>query len=325
MQATSHRRPNKEEQFMIKHDHTVLIIDDDFLNITALTHLLSDEFNIITERNGLKSVETARTLKPDLILLDIVMPEMNGFEVIAALKNDETTKGIPVIFVTGLNNTRDEEQGLLLGAVDYINKPFSGYIVKLRIRNQLQISTQMNTIHESSTKDALTGFVMRDYFNNVSDLEWRKALRGQNGVNFAIFNVDNFKHYNEKYGQQKGDDALKFLATIILERVNLSRDHIVRWNGDEIAVLMHDVSAEKARAICEEIRQAVEAGANSTIQGVHAEFTVSAGTHFVTPWTKADYNMDNLILDTTIALAHAKKIGKNQVITYTEAKEMILR
>ena len=134
---------------MSNFEHSVLIIDSDLLNITALTYLLSDEFNVFTERSGCKSIEVAKEVRPDIILLDVVMPDMNGFEVITALKKDEATKDIPVIFVTGLNNTRDEEQGLTLGAVDYVNKPFSSYILKLRIKNQLQI--QKYITHDLST------------------------------------------------------------------------------------------------------------------------------------------------------------------------------
>jgi len=122
---------------MNKFDHTILIIDDDILNLTSLTHLLSDEYNIVTERDGNKGLDVAKAVKPDLILLDIVMPNINGFEILAAIKEEPITKDTPVIFITGLNNTRDEELGLVLGAVDYINKPFSSYIVKLRIKNQL--------------------------------------------------------------------------------------------------------------------------------------------------------------------------------------------
>lgn len=131
-----------------KFDNTILLVDDDTLNISALTHLLNDEFNVIAERSGRRSVDLAKEAQPDVILLDIVMPDMNGFEVIKALKEDEATRDIPVIFITGLNNTKDEEQGLILGAADYINKPFSAYIVKLRIRNQLQISEQIRIIQE---------------------------------------------------------------------------------------------------------------------------------------------------------------------------------
>jgi len=133
-------------------EHTILIIDDDMLNIMALTHLLSDEFNVVTEKCGHNAVAVAKKLKPDIILLDILMPGINGFEVIDELKKDEETKEIPVIFVTGLNNTKDEERGLTLGAADYINKPLSGYIVKLRIKNQLQIIAQMKTIRELSSQ-----------------------------------------------------------------------------------------------------------------------------------------------------------------------------
>jgi len=131
---------------MDKFEHTVLVIDDDMLNITALTHLLSDEFNVFTEKSGIRSLETVKKIRPDIILLDVIMPDMNGFDVITVLKKDPETKDIPVIFVTGLNNTRDEEQGLILGAADYVNKPFSSYIIKLRIRNQLQVFGQIQTI-----------------------------------------------------------------------------------------------------------------------------------------------------------------------------------
>lgn len=140
---------------MANFKHSVLIIDDDFLNITALTYLLSDEFNVFTERSSRKSIEVAKEVKPDIILLDVVMPDMNGFEVITTLKKDEATKDIPVIFVTGLNNTRDEEQGLTLGAVDYVTKPYSSYIIKLRIKNQLQIFNQKHVVHELSNCNGL--------------------------------------------------------------------------------------------------------------------------------------------------------------------------
>jgi len=119
--------------------YSVMVIDDDVVSVTALTHLLSDEFDVIAELDCQKSVAVAKELRPDIILLDVVMPETNGFEIIELLKKDEITKDIPVIIVTGLNNTKDEEQGLMLGAADYISKPFSGFIAKTRIKNQLKI------------------------------------------------------------------------------------------------------------------------------------------------------------------------------------------
>ena len=125
--------------------NSILIIDDEKANIITLTHILSPNYNIHAAKNGKDGIELANTYLPDVILLDIIMPEMDGFEVFSALKNLEKTKDIPVIFVTGLDKTNDEEKGLALGAADYITKPFSSAVVELRIRNQIKILEQRIT------------------------------------------------------------------------------------------------------------------------------------------------------------------------------------
>jgi len=119
--------------------NSILIVDDEAMNITALTQILKNDYKIYVEKDGFGCIETAVELKPDLILLDILMPAMDGFEVIKELKRTEATKNIPVVFVTGLSNANDEERGFLLGASDYIFKPFSSAMVKLRVANQIKI------------------------------------------------------------------------------------------------------------------------------------------------------------------------------------------
>ena len=117
---------------------SILVIDDDKLNIIALTRILSSDYQVYFESDGESGIKAAKTFKPDLILLDVIMPGMTGFEVIAVLKNDEDTKNIPVIFLTGRRDIQDEEKGFVLGAVDYITKPFSTSVVKLRVCNHLK-------------------------------------------------------------------------------------------------------------------------------------------------------------------------------------------
>ena len=117
----------------------ILIIDDEKMNIIALAHFLKPEYNIIVSTESLTALETAEKHLPDIILLDIIMPDMDGFEVIAKLKQSETVKDIPVIFITGLNNEVDEEKGIELGAADYISKPFKRSIVKTRIETQIKL------------------------------------------------------------------------------------------------------------------------------------------------------------------------------------------
>jgi signal transduction histidine kinase len=126
----------------------VLIVDDESVNLIALTKILSPEYNVLAVKNGPDAIKMAETQQPDVILLDIVMPDMDGYDVIIELKKAPSTRNIPVIFVTGLSDVDDEEKGLTLGEMDYITKPFSSGIVKLRVRNQIQIRNQIQTIQK---------------------------------------------------------------------------------------------------------------------------------------------------------------------------------
>ncbi|MCL2109834.1 MAG: response regulator [Oscillospiraceae bacterium] len=128
--------------------HSVLIVDDETMNIRALTQILSPEYTVYVEKNGRNTVESAEKIAPDVILLDIIMPEMNGYEVLAALKHTKKTKDIPVIFISGLDDEESEEKGLILGAADYITKPFSPAVVKLRLQNQIKIISQRLTEYD---------------------------------------------------------------------------------------------------------------------------------------------------------------------------------
>jgi CheY-like chemotaxis protein len=131
-----------------KKKNSVLVVDDEDSNIMVLTHILGKEYNVLAVKDGQDAIEIAKEFLPDIILLDVIMPEMDGYEVILALKNSEKTQNIPVIFITGLNNPGDEEKGLSLGAADYISKPFSPAIVKLRVQNHVQIINQTRLIFE---------------------------------------------------------------------------------------------------------------------------------------------------------------------------------
>jgi len=128
--------------------NSVLVVDDETANIIALTNILSQAYDVYAAKNGLNAITLAKEHLPDLILLDVLMPDMDGYEVIAELKNSEITKEIPVIFITGLSNTDAERKGLALGAADYIAKPFSSDIVNLRVQHQLKIVNQIRAIEE---------------------------------------------------------------------------------------------------------------------------------------------------------------------------------
>ena len=139
--------------------NSVLIVDDEKSNILYLNNILGADYEIYTSKDGRGAIELANEFLPDLILLDIIMPDMDGYEVFNALRASDKTKGIPIVFITGLSDSDNESKGLALGAEDYIGKPFIDEIVKLRVKNQLRIVNQMRTIianelneHKSRTK-----------------------------------------------------------------------------------------------------------------------------------------------------------------------------
>jgi len=132
--------------------NTLLIVDDEHVNLSILTHILEKDYTIYTAVDGISALEKAKELLPDLILLDIIMPGIDGYEVLKKLKDFETTKEIPVIYISGLNHN-EEEKGLSLGAADYISKPFSAMIIKLRVGHQIQIVNQTRKLKKVVSAD----------------------------------------------------------------------------------------------------------------------------------------------------------------------------
>lgn len=290
---------------------TVLIIDDMHMNMFTLTHILKDEYNVCAAESGADGLEVAKNVRPNIILLDIIMPDMNGFEVIAALKEDPDTRDIPVIFITGQDSDSDEEQGLLLGAVDYITKPFSTHIVKLRIHNHLKFHKQEQVIQELSTLDPLTSLVTRKYIDTIMDAEWQKALKGNLPVSLVIFNIDNFSDYNEKYGQSNGDHALKELSKIIIRNIDGPGRFAARWSGDEIAVLMPSANAQTAMEFSENVQKNIAQERSSLDSNILTGFTTSIGVSSATP--APGLTASTLVDDATVAVAQAKAEGRNRV------------
>lgn len=294
--------------------NSILIVDDEGLNISSLTNILSPEYTIHVEKDGIGCIESTRELKPDLILLDVIMPAMDGFEVIKILKSDPETMEIPVVFVTGLRNTQDEEQGFLLGAADYINKPFSNAVVKLRVRNQLQIVNQLREIKHLSITDPLTEVGNRRHFNTVIEHEWQRASRQNYSISFLILDFDHFKKYNDTYGHLQGDVVLKEITNIIRTKLKRPGDQVARWGGEEFAIVLPETDLSGACNVAEKIRAAVEEFEFLTPTRAVTKITVSLGVHSSTPHGK-DYSLEKFISDTDDALYRAKNTGRNKICT----------
>jgi len=293
--------------------NSVLIVDDEKSNILMLTYILSPDYTVYAAKNGRDAIETANEYLPDVILLDIVMPEMDGYEVLSMLKSGERTSGIPVIFITGLNDSKEEEKGLGAGAADYIGKPFNPSVVKLRVKYQIQILNYVQEIERMSKTDQLTGIHNRRSFDNLLNAEWRTSARESTPVSLLMVDIDKFKNYNDTYGHQQGDAALQTAARILSQTLKRPRDFAARWGGEEFAVLLHNTSLAGALEIAELIRNGVEHEVIPLTDGSLTKVTVSIGVNTLTPDRDGKYTIDGFISGADEALYMAKEQGRNRV------------
>ena len=294
--------------------NSVLIVDDEVAGIMALTHILRPEYTVYAAKNGQDAIETAAEHMPDVILLDILMPGMDGYEVIAALKNSDKTRAIPVIFVTGLDNAEDEAKGLVLGAADYISKPFSEAIVKLRVQNQIKILNYIAMIENFSLIDQLTGIPNRRSFDERLRLEWGRAIRSAEPLSILIFDLDSFKSYNDTYGHMQGDVVLQAVAGIFKLELKRAVDFIGRWGGEEFIALLPSTNYNDAWTLAEQIRACVESAVIPLTNGQATQITVSIGINSQVP--KSEDLIADFIQRADKALYTAKREGRNCVCRY---------
>jgi len=226
----------------------ILVVDDEVFNLQFLTDLLIADHHISTAKDGLKALQLAASLLPDLVILDVVMPGMDGYEVIRALKADKTTRHIPVIFLTSLDNAQDEERGLSLGALDYISKPFHPAIVMARVNNILELVQHRKLLEKIALIDGLTGIPNRRAYDERLRDEWQRACRSGEPFSLAFVDIDFFKQYNDTYGHAAGDLALKKVAQTLNRTLKRSSDFVARYGGEEFAFILPSISFQNAQA-----------------------------------------------------------------------------
>ena len=295
-----------------KKEFSILIVDDEKMNVDILGGILSPTYNLLISRTGTRALELAREHTPDLMLLDVLMPDMTGFEVIAKLKSCEIANKIPVIFITGLTGTEDEEKGFFLGAVDYITKPFKKAIVQARVNTHIRIVDQMRTIERIGLMDPLTKISNRRGFENRLRTDWGRAVREQTPISLLMMDIDKFKTYNDTYGHQQGDAVLKAFAETAARTIKRSSDFIARWGGEEFVILMPSVDMAGAIAVAESVRKNVEALVLPTEDGATTGITVSIGVNSIVP--DADATAKDFIERADQALYKAKESGRNRYV-----------
>jgi len=240
------------------------------------------------------------------------MPEMDGYETLSTIKKTEEIQKIPVIFITGLDSVEDEEKGLSLDAADYITKPFSAPIVKLRVRNQIQIINQLRMIERLSLIDQLTGIANRRSFDARLNVEWKQAIREQNSLSLLMMDLDKFKALNDTYGHQQGDLVLKKVSEIFTMSLRRPADFTARWGGEEFIVLLPNTPIEGALDVAENIRTDIEKTPILFIDGTFKRVTVSIGVSSIFP--EKSSSIDAFIANADKALYLAKEAGRNRVM-----------
>ena len=292
----------------MQRESVVLVVDDVASNVEVLANILKDQYQIKIAQSGEKALELAlKHPLPDLILLDIEMPNMNGFEVLKELKLNSITKSIPVIFVTSHDATAQEEKGLLEGAVDYITKPIRPIIVKARIKTHLTIKEQHDKLIYAASHDQLTGLYNRHHLNEEGGRKFSRALRYQDRLSVIMLDIDHFKQINDTYGHIVGDNVLKEISKL-LNSHKRNEDFASRFGGEEFVILLDNCALADAHQKAENLRRSIEA-----LLPQNVLVTASMG---VAELSFAHADFEDLLKDADKALYKAKESGRNQVISY---------
>jgi diguanylate cyclase (GGDEF)-like protein len=290
-------------------DCTLLIIDDVPANIQVLAEALRNDYKVRVATSGAEGLALARQNPPDLILLDVMMPNLDGFEVCRELKDDPITAQIPVIFISARNGFDDEEHGLDLGAVDYIAKPFHLPIVRARVRNHLLLKRRADLLEDLAHVDSLTGIANRRRFDETMGVELRRCLRSQIPLSLLLIDIDHFKQYNDHYGHGLGDLCLNRVANTLSENLGRAADLVARYGGEEFAVIIPGTDTLGARNIAERMRKAVY---DKKIAHCDGQFvSISIGAASLIP--NGSTTSRQLIDAADKQLYAAKDAGRNQV------------
>ncbi|WP_254566079.1 PleD family two-component system response regulator [Oscillatoria sp. HE19RPO] len=329
----------------------ILLVDDTPDNLRVLSSLLTKHgYYLRKALNGEMAITAAHALIPDLILLDINMPSMNGYEVCLALKSSETTRSIPIIFISVLDDVLDKVKAFKVGGIDYITKPFQLEEVIVRIENQLKIQRLQDQLQEknrlleeqnyrllqeidnrkkaeSALKkvnqklqklaciDGLTQVSNRRKFDEYLKQEWTRLGRHHHPLSLILCDIDYFKAYNDTYGHPAGDECLKQVAQAICHAVKRPADLVARYGGEEFAAILPHTHCQGALSVARNIQREIQQlDIKHCASNVCDIVTISLGICTMIP--TIEESLDTLILSADKALYQAKQTGRNCYCTY---------
>ena len=290
---------------------TILVVDDMTTTILLIHDLLKDTYEVKIAKSGTKALEILNAPNDiDLILLDVEMPDINGYEVCKILKNNEQTKNIPVIFVTARNSEEDEEYGLNLGAIDYITKPFNNAIVKLRIKNYLNLKIKNDMLEKLSMYDGLTNIRNRRFFDETFEKTFSEIKRDKKSLAVLMIDIDFFKPYNDNYGHGQGDETLRKVAKALEKTIKRASDFVARYGGEEFVILLKDINKDGVEAVANNLLNAIrELKITHEFSKIENYVTVSIGVSYYN--SSSDITKLELLLKADETLYNVKNSGRN--------------
>jgi len=290
---------------------TILVVDDTPANLSLMSGLLKDTYKVKVANRGERALEIAASdTPPDLILLDILMPDMDGYEVCRRLKAQAATKDIPIIFITAMADVENESMGFALGAVDYISKPFNKTVVKARIRVHMQLKRQSRLLENLVFMDALTEIPNRRALDQTFAQEWARSLRTGLPLSYVLMDIDLFKQFNDHYGHGCGDECLVRVAKALHGCVQRPSDCVGRYGGEEFTAILANTDMDEALRVAQYFHASVAAlqipHARSTVD---PHVTISIGVATTLP--VAGQSLQTLSDTADRMLYAAKSAGKN--------------
>ena len=304
----------------------ILVVDDIPVNIQLLkTHLATEGYETFVANNGEEALSQAQKIKPDLILLDIMMPKMDGFEACRLLKQNPNTHLIPIIMVTALNEVEDKVKGIDSGADDFVTKPFNKLELLARVKSLLrikflndalqekvkQLEQAKEKLRELAITDGLTHLNNYRYFREYLTKELLRAERHKSYVSLIMLDIDFFKNYNDTHGHLAGDDVLRSLASLLQENIR-SIDFAARYGGEEFVIVLSQTDAPSAFFVAEKLRVLIEDHPfPKQEQQPDGNLTVSMG---ISTFPKDGKKVEKLVDIADQRLYKAKKSGRNKII-----------
>ncbi|UPA09124.1 diguanylate cyclase [Borrelia nietonii YOR] len=288
----------------------LLLVDDTPTNLDLLIDILQYNYEIRVAINGFDALKQVEIANPDLILLDVLLPDISGYEVCKRLKNDPETRDIPVIFISSRDSTDAQLEGFNVGGVDYILKPFNGRIIDARIKTHLELKRLRDYFKNLARIDGLTQIPNRRFFTDKFAKSWMQALEHKRNVIVGMLDIDYFKKYNDNYGHTNGDECLKLIARSLNKIAIKYNIDIARYGGEEFILFSVNKSLEEmidiVSILIEDIRNLELIHEHSSVSNF---VTVSVGLADQIPH---DSNFTNIIKLADDKLYEAKISGRNQ-------------